>query len=942
MAMYEYITNDGYRLLQRMLMGEVTLDFTRVEMGDGNSPETDLKKVTALSNVVVSLEVDSVVKQENNTISISAMFTNEKLKKGFYFREKGLYAKGLDGSGTEQEILFSYANAADTANYIDPPTVELVEKKIISHCTQCQKTDGVIDIVIKSGIYAEIEYVNQIKDMLETHLLDKENPHKVNAKQVGLDKVNNTSDEDKPVSKAQQQALDELETNVKAYTDEKVDPLSESVSNALSASSVSGNNPTANNSTDGKPSYLNVGGYTEQKTLSGKNLFNPYTMTSTTLFGVTYSKNDDNSFSVNGTATQLSLQHIGNVDLKAGTTYILSGGHSDASLTLRNSGGDVTYCQDNGEGAQYTPTEDMSVYLFIRVASGVTVSNAKVYPMVRTTGNATYEPYVGGTASPNPDYPQHIASNGDKGYFDGVLQSGYYNGTTGALVASQASVSCKNPILCSQGDSIHIKCEEIIPTLRVLFYDNEDNFISTDSVTQATEITSEVPQNTAYMRFNLGGNGGNGGNGGTSFTPSTAKHICVTINGMYALRVETRGKNILPITTATRTTNGITLTINNDGTVTCNGTATASTYFVLHKFNLLANTKYILSGCPSGGSYSTYFLAIDGMSNNIFDVGNGSSYSVAKDVARDVVLGIMKGTTVSNLTFKPMIRLDGMGDDTFEPYTETTALIPVSSPFYDGDYIEVYADGSGQIVRENDSYIVNGSETITIQSTNNNGIVNYQMALNTEAHSSAFFTNAKSTHLLGQTQSIASVTQEGIAVFLGLNATTLYLRLSQDRFSTVEELKTWLTSNPITCIYKRETPTSTPLTAEQVDAFRQLQTFNGVTHVNADGEVVMRYYANTDSGETVSILQNKVIELDSKLIVATIPFYDGTIGRDETRTVRIPELYINQGYALVSILKRYAYYMKWEILGSDAISVTNLDSNQLYIATVDVLLAKVK
>lgn len=43
---------------------------------------------------------------------------------------------------------------------------------------------------------------------LNEHLDDKENPHEVTVEQLGLEKVDNTSDEDKPISKAQQEEFD--------------------------------------------------------------------------------------------------------------------------------------------------------------------------------------------------------------------------------------------------------------------------------------------------------------------------------------------------------------------------------------------------------------------------------------------------------------------------------------------------------------------------------------------------------------------------------------------------------------------------------------------------------------------------------------------------------------------------------------------------------------
>ena len=52
--------------------------------------------------------------------------------------------------------------------------------------------------------------INEQKEALKTHRENKENPHEVTKAQVGLSEVDNTSDEDKPISKAQQEALGKL------------------------------------------------------------------------------------------------------------------------------------------------------------------------------------------------------------------------------------------------------------------------------------------------------------------------------------------------------------------------------------------------------------------------------------------------------------------------------------------------------------------------------------------------------------------------------------------------------------------------------------------------------------------------------------------------------------------------------------------------------------
>lgn len=58
------------------------------------------------------------------------------------------------------------------------------------------------------------------------------------------------------------------------------------------------------------------------------------------------------------------------------------------------------------------------------------------------------------------------------------------------------------------------------------------------------------------------------------------------------------GYNKLKIVATTQTSNGVKFTVNEDGTVVANGTATEVSYIALNKFVCNADT-YILSGCPA-------------------------------------------------------------------------------------------------------------------------------------------------------------------------------------------------------------------------------------------------------------------------------------------------------------------------------------------------------
>lgn len=152
------------------------------------------------------------------------------------------------------------------------------------------------------------------------------------------------------------------------------------------------------------------------------------------------------------------------------------------------------------------------------------------------------------------------------------------------------------------------------------------------------------------------------------------------------------GKNLLNNTATTQTVSGVTFTVNADKSVTAKGTATADIGFTIGTKMLDAGISYILSGCPSGGSTSTYYLRYIGFT---YDVGNGSTIKYDANFTMPVEIGIKSGVTI-NATFYPMLRLASVTDATYEPYTGGT---PAPNPSYpqaiynSGDCVELEIGG---------------------------------------------------------------------------------------------------------------------------------------------------------------------------------------------------------------------------------------------------------
>lgn len=151
-----------------------------------------------------------------------------------------------------------------------------------------------------------------------------------------------------------------------------------------------------------------------------------------------------------------------------------------------------------------------------------------------------------------------------------------------------------------------------------------------------------------------------------------------------------------------REQNGIIYTVNpEDGTVSAKGTASANAWFDI--ISLTKNFKipagnYNVSGCPSGGSASTYGIYVthgESLASYGKDHGDGLNVTVTAQTADEqfrIVLGVLEGNTV-DIVFKPMLIKGEAKPEIYNPPLGIKAtrdylaeavpnLLPY--PFYDG------------------------------------------------------------------------------------------------------------------------------------------------------------------------------------------------------------------------------------------------------------------
>ena len=134
-------------------------------------------------------------------------------------------------------------------------------------------------------------------------------------------------------------------------------------------------------------------------------------------------------------------------------------------------------------------------------------------------------------------------------------------------------------------------------------------------------------------------------------------------------------KNLLKNAAVSQTIRGMTFTVNKDGSVTANGTATATADISISTKLPILNGDYTLTCCPAGGSADSYRAIAriydsedNPLTATLIDTGEGLTVTGSDDSYINVIIRISSGVTAENLTFRPMLRYAEITDDTYEPY----------------------------------------------------------------------------------------------------------------------------------------------------------------------------------------------------------------------------------------------------------------------------------
>lgn len=275
------------------------------------------------------------------------------------------------------------------------------------------------------------------------------------------------------------------------------------------------------------PMKMELKGNTEQTTYTGKNLINfPYYETTKTVNGITFTVKNDGTIHVQGTASARAEFLLRNRDINLsiteGETYTLATSglgtiDNDLWLAIYGQTGNFLDKWALSQITTYTSavaqSKDIKPLLRISVANGATINtDVKVWLYKGSYDETTtYEPYVGGTPSPNPDYPQDVrvvTSNNSvkvigKNLFDkdSIVETTYYiNPTNGNHTERTGSILYKMEVLPNTSYTRNnIKNSSNVTFFSsITYWDKNDNYIS-GSWNATQTITTPNNENVKYM-----------------------------------------------------------------------------------------------------------------------------------------------------------------------------------------------------------------------------------------------------------------------------------------------------------------------------------------------------------------------------------------------------------------------------------------------------------
>lgn len=331
-------------------------------------------------------------------------------------------------------------------------------------------------------------------------------------------------------------------------------------------------------------------------------------------------------------------------------------------------------------------------------------------------------------------------------------------------------------------------------------------------------------------------------------------------------------KNLLPRTTKSTTTiNGITYTMNPNGSITLNGTSTnTSDLYVLGAWNsnvgLMVLKKSLTYSLKETGNTNVKLILVSGTSGGYQSSLNPITFTPPSDYNLTcLLLRVENGTTVTNLTVYPQLELGFVSTD-YMDYEGQLVNIALSQPLRS---VDKYCDKITRQnrlwkIEENIIYIIfDGSADEDWTQVNTNTVGKYRYGIKIDG---AFYSNTSDVR---STCNRFSLLEEGGTFIMRQGHTISYdgnFMVYYDG-SDLATFRTWLQTNPILLQCVKMNPTYKTLSRLNQKSLNSLKTFEPVTNLftNDPKLPIMKItYGNSDTSAQEIETSNEIGNIYTK------------------------------------------------------------------------------
>lgn len=653
---------------------------------------------------------------------------------------------------------------------------------------------------------------------------------------------------------------------------------------------------------------FSLDGKTEQNSYTGKNILDYVSNLKASSDGLTSVINDDGSITTSGKPSsnyRTILNSINIIDfLEDGETYTFSQSKANDKLYMqmnakKKDGTYSYYSLNDSTKSKQEIIVNKSIYetytLNIQTGltsdwgdSSLTITNKYMLCKGTDTVNTSFEPYVGGQASPNPDYPQEIKNikgveniwfGGESTTNNGITFTKNNDGSYDITGTATASADCINLVNIANAKlknginynlSINKLTNEKVSILTEAYIENWDSHVIGPLITSTTLSTNKIINikdnitRVCYVIRVEKGQTVNIKGLKIQLEEGSIAHNFVP-NGSNYLQLENVGENILNIDETPFTVKKIT----SQGNVLYWSGYSGVNDFVKVK----EKTTYKFSSNEVNKvCYIDYY---DKNKNYLSRTGTAVDYFTTPENCKYIKFAINLELIPTNAQLR-----EGTIIKPYEPYQKKIINIDLKGNNLCSDKEQTLKDelvienGKAKIIKKYDEVVLDGTETPVLSTTFDTVARFYfdkviSSIKNSQCSSNYFkWYQSQSTNI-----QFNNTTNDIEAIHIRDDGTEIGIKINKSIASTVDELKTWLSNNPVKVQYQLAEPKVIDLGEVDFDLIEGNSTLN--LEEDLKSNMSIKYY--TDS--TVVDLKKKVENKQNVILHGTtVPSND--LGED--------------------------------------------------------------